>query len=40
VEEASAGGDTENIFYEEGARCEKGGGITGVIVPADRAVEG
>ena len=32
--------DTANIFDEEGARCEKGGGIAGIIVSADRAIKG
>jgi hypothetical protein len=40
MEEAGSGRDSPDIFDEEGARCEKGGGITVVIVPADRATEG
>ncbi len=40
MEEASNGGDTADIFNEEGAGCEEGGRIACIIVPAARAVEG
>ena len=40
MEEAGNGRDTANIFDEEGTRCEKGGGIAGIIVSVDRAIKG
>ncbi|MBE7444945.1 MAG: hypothetical protein HS132_06760 [Planctomycetia bacterium] len=40
MKEAGIGRDTTDIFDEEGTRCERGEGIAGIIVLADRAIKG